>query len=575
VVLALLLLGWFQVVVVRTVESYGHDSSIYISLAHNILASGRYEFNYTPHTQYPPGFPLVLAGLSLLTGQAAYSVFVRFMPVFSSLALVVWYFVLRRAAGAAPAAAACLLVASSAPLFGMVTQAVNSDAAFFLFSGLAVLSATALAQARAQRVLLGAGLGLATAATVLVRSAGIALAAALAAWAAVELWRRRPLRSPVMVGTTMAAVLGFVGFFGWVGWSRHAEHREYQGQHMRTYAGQLLTRDPHRPDLGTASARDVAARVISNAPVQASHLAAVLSRAGYVLPTWYSPLGMAVLALLAGGLLAYARDSRTTLLAGYFFAYFGLYLFWPFDEGPRFMLPVAPLAFVLMWRGGGKGLRVLRGRPGAALCGLTIAGAALAAAAAGPGHLAGLQTRLALALWSVLAVASLVLMLVVGRAGPARTGSVLDRLAGAPAWRHASRAALAALLAAGLFQQLGMAKANRTPDPSRFLHYRSADCSAWLRTAGEGTVMAQQYAIIHRLTGRKVVGFPISGYTRLIAETVKREHVRYLVVNDQGDDRDEYFWPTEQQRWQQLERSYGSLFRLAHQGPRYRVFEVR
>src|ERR1700676_394848 len=150
VLLSLLVLGGFQFFTVLKTESYLSDSSAYIGLARNILDTGRYEFNYRPHIVYPPGFPLILAGLSVLTGAATYDVFIRFMPVFGTIALMVWYLVLRRPAGPVAAAVGCLLVATSVPLFQLATRGVMSDLPFFLFSGLALWSLAGLERAHSR-----------------------------------------------------------------------------------------------------------------------------------------------------------------------------------------------------------------------------------------------------------------------------------------------------------------------------------------------------------------------------------------------------------------------------------------
>ena len=85
--------------------------------------------------------------------------------------------------------------------------------------------------------------------------------------------------------------------------------------------------------------------------------------------------------------------------------------------------------------------------------------------------------------------------------------------------------------------------------------------------------MAQQSEIVHRLSGRRVVSFPITSDPQLIAATIAREKVRYLLVNDQVQS--EYFFPTEAERWRRIERAYPFMFQLVHEGPGYRVFEVR
>jgi 4-amino-4-deoxy-L-arabinose transferase-like glycosyltransferase len=140
VVLLLFALCVFEVATVQTIESPRTDSAVYMTLAHNIRETGRYEFNYRPHTVYPPGFPLLLVGISSLTGHDGYDVYIRFMPVFGTLAIVVWYFVLRSYAGRLAAAICCVLVATSDYFFLLATQAVLSDIPFFFLCGVAISS---------------------------------------------------------------------------------------------------------------------------------------------------------------------------------------------------------------------------------------------------------------------------------------------------------------------------------------------------------------------------------------------------------------------------------------------------
>ncbi len=575
-IVLLLVLGAFQVATVQTVESFGSDSSVYMVLAHNILEKGRYEFDYRPHTVYPPGFPLLLAGVSILTGREGYNLFIRLMPVFSTFALMVWYFVLRRDAGRVAAGSACLLVATSAPLFQMVTRSVLSDAPFFLMSGLAFWSLQGLeepaSQRRSVRYLLLASVCLCTVMTVLVRSAGVALSAALFAWAVTGKLCRAD-RSALYRAAVLASLAGFLVFGWWTVWTKHAEHRVYQGQYMESYASQFMAKNPHRPEMGTASAVDLVIRAGSNILVQASYLAALATRASYVMPTWYSPLTVVTIVLLLWGLVSSGLNRQKTLPAWYFLAYFAIYLLWPFDEGPRFMLPVAPLAFVLVWRGVLKVTDLLRRRPTSTLAAVSVLGIALAGGTGVTGRLPGRQAHAALLLWPLLGAASAALMFLAKRAGQGAATRAFD-LVVVPfrSWR-AHYGIVGLLLLGGIVQQAESARTNLAENPSHFRHYASADFSAWLRTAPQGAVMAHQFAIVHRLTGRRVVEFPITSDPNLIVTVVKREKVLYLFVNDPVPY--EYFLPTEEERWRRIERAYPVMFQLVHRGPGYRVFEVR
>jgi hypothetical protein len=576
IVFLLLILCVFQIASVQKVESFGSDSSVYIVLAHNLREVGQYEFNYERHTQYPPGFPVLLAGIETLVGNASYEVFVRFMPLFSTSALILRYFLLKRAEGGVVAGASCLLVATSAPLYQMVTRSVLSDAPFFLVSGLAVWCLMSLDERPASRgaaALLG-GLCLATVVTVLIRSVGVALCAAIAAWAIAERWRGKQIRSVHWRGALLAAMLGFIAFFSWISWAKHLEKRTYEGQHMVNYAGQFSAIDPHKPELGRASVGDYVVRFVNNIPVQASHLAALAVRAPYLMQTWYSPLPMVVLCLLACGLASCACNGQRRLLGLYFLAYFSVYLLWPFDEGPRFMLPVAPLAFTLIYRGVLILVDLLRSRPAATLTAILAFAACASAVSWGALTKPGLQVRLAVVFWACVASGAGILLLLLKRAGAAARTKP-DLLAGLFQLRGLQSGiifATALLVAVGILQQVGSAQGNLAPQPTAFRHHASADVSSWLQRAKDGPVMAQQYAIIHRLTSRRVVDFPITSDPKIIVKALKSEMVQYLVVNDEVEY--EYFLPTEEVRLRHIEAAYPSLLQLVHRGPGYRVFAV-
>ena len=578
IVLLLLLLGLFQVATVQRLESYWADSSVYMVAAHNLRASGSYEFDYKLETVYPPGFPLLLAGISAVMGSESYLAYVRAMPVFTTLALVVWYFVLRRSQGRAVAAACCLLAGTSAPLYEMVTRSVPSEAPFFLFSGIAVWCLMALETSEQRRVwvrvFLVACLCFAVAMTVLLRSAGIALCAGLLAWAGIQAARRETRGSAPWRTAAIAAIVGAIAFACWIGWARSSENRDYQGQQMASYASQFAAKDPHQPELGQATPADFVLRMAANLPIQASHIARIATRAGYIVPVPYSPLTAISVTLLALGFAACAFDRRQALVAWYFLAYFAVYLLWPFDEGPRFMLPVAPIALALMWQGTRFAGRLLRAWPAGALGAITALGAILTAVALTSQRLPGFQAKLMMAFWPMLAMAALAAAVLAWRFGTARTAGLLTSLNGtlfSRPVRAGAAACLVVLCAAGVLQDTAEARANLAPDPAHFRHYSSADFSAWLGGAGAGVVMAQQTDIVHRLSGRKTVAFPITRNPDLIVGTMKRETVRFLVVNDRV--KSEYFFPIEEDRWRQVDRTYGPLFRMVHRGPGYRVFE--
>ena len=88
----------------------------YFELARSIAKGAGYMFDFRPQTMVPPGFPLLLALMTMIVGSS-YAVLVRSMAVFSTLALIATYEVLRSEEGRWVAAATCLLLGSSPEVF--------------------------------------------------------------------------------------------------------------------------------------------------------------------------------------------------------------------------------------------------------------------------------------------------------------------------------------------------------------------------------------------------------------------------------------------------------------------------
>ena len=109
-VFVFLLVVWaMQIGLYQRVESYQEDSSCYIGLAHSLITTGRYEFNFKSHTEHPPGLPIILGATSLLFG-GTYDADVRVVATLGVFGLFLGYLLLRKREppGSLVPAAACL-----------------------------------------------------------------------------------------------------------------------------------------------------------------------------------------------------------------------------------------------------------------------------------------------------------------------------------------------------------------------------------------------------------------------------------------------------------------------------------
>lgn len=575
VISLLLLIGTMQVLGYAREERFGADSSVYIQLAKNLSSTGRYEFNHRAQTLYPPGFPVTLAALSHAGVRAEYSSLVRLMPAFATLGMLAWLLALTPTVGTATAASAVILTAMSPAVFSLVTRSVVSDPLYFAFSGIVVLALTAMASVRrpAARTALGLTVLLMVPAAAVVRSAGLSLVAALLAWPCFDAARRgiRHLDAPRKVALA-AGTLGLAAFLCWSAWSRTHHVSDYPGQHMASYFSQVAVKDPHRPELGSASTIDLLQRLPHNAVVHAAHLGTVSLGGTWVAPVWHSPIVIGVLVALAFGAVTGIIMWQQGFLGWYLLSYLGVYLLWPFDEGQRFMIPIAPLALAVAAQGVTALWTTRRRYPRRSLQFATMAAAAITLLAVIGGDLEGRQARVSVGSWSLAAIAGTVALGM--RSGTLAGGTKVSQVARSwsPPSLHWGWLLLPSVLL-GLPRTASIVHANLLADPSTFRQAPSVEAAKWLRDAPDGSAMAGQFAVIHRITGRPVTPFPVSSDADMIATTLLARGVRYLVVADPVTF--EYFEPNEVTRLALLQRTHPTLLEEVHRGPGYRIFAVR
>jgi hypothetical protein len=317
--------------------------------------------------------------------------------------------------------------------------------------------------------------------------------------------------------------------------------------------------------LGEATLGDLVQRIGDFGVAQIAHFSELLVRS-WVAQLWFSPLVLIPLVLMALGLAESLRRGQSLLLGWYVIGYLGIYSLWPFEEGVRYVFPIFPFLFLFAWRGA----RLV-------FC---------AAAVAGPGRLRGVPLVIGLittaASWSYFRLDNGGLQgdLAVGFWVVALIGSwtvsaprFLGQFRPTPGIGNAAFAIVFSLaVAVGLVQQSVIAAANVHPDASQLPHQRTLEAARWLEGQPQrGPVMAQQLAILHRLTGRRIVGFPITSDGELIADTARRHQVAYLVVGDPGELD---YYPLEQDRLEALLATEPDCCRLAHVGNGFRIYRL-
>jgi hypothetical protein len=316
----------------------GGDNAAYVALARSIQANGTYQELWDPalrpHTQYPPVFPLILAG-AMSVGIKPWIGFKVLVGIFSAIAVGLSYLWARRAGTPQVALVVGGLLAIGPGVID-VGRWELSDAPFWAFSMLALwafarpLPAADAAEGTADAARWKAGLGtlaLASAATMLAyatRSAAVPLVVAGGAWL---LWKRR--------WAGLGVFCALVGTYAIAWWLRG---RAYGAA---GYTSHLWYVDPYRPMLGMVGVDGMLARVVRNAGKYTSeHLPFLLTgREG----GWAAMLfGGALLALAAWGWGM--RMRRPGLAELWLPLYLGLVLIWPAEwAAARFLLPALPM----------------------------------------------------------------------------------------------------------------------------------------------------------------------------------------------------------------------------------------
>ena len=320
----------------------GGDNAAYLALARSLQENGTYQELWDPaarpHTQYPPGWPLILAG-AMSVGIGPWVGFKVIAALFSALAVALSYLWARRVSTAGTALAIGVMLAVGTGVVDTGRWEL-SDPPFWAFTMLALLAFARVQQERgaaedpssptptpSRWQALRGPLAIAAVATLLAymtRSAGLPLVVAGVAWL---LWQRQWRR-------TAAFVLVIAPFA--VYWWLRGRMAGAPG-----YASYLWYVDPYRPMLGTVGVDGMLARVGRNTVEYSSEqLAFLLTGVRAGLPAALLGIAVALLALVGWGM----RMRRAGLAELWLPLYMGLVLVWPGEwASSRFLLPALPM----------------------------------------------------------------------------------------------------------------------------------------------------------------------------------------------------------------------------------------
>jgi len=555
----------------------------YPELARSLVDKGAYELDFLPETNFPPGFPIILA---LVCRWAGFSPAVLFhvVAVFATLGLLAAYEFLRRVEGRVLAAGACVLLASSPALFSFVTELVFAEMPYFFFSMMALLLALKLDRTRARKGQIGwmLGFALCLVLAVTIRSVGMALLAGLGTWILVAFLAKPNLARRRLALFCGPLILGLGAQALWTGWAGRQQAPEWSaGTWQQSYVAQLFMKDGDRPELGVATWRDIPGRIEKNLYNRAAVFSEQLTRRGGA-GFWPSPLIAGVIVLIIVGLGASLRKDGGQLHDWYFLWHEVMFLLWPWDTEGRFVLPIFALACLYLWRGGRTLKNFAATRPDAAGVGFVLIGGFLAwecAEFALHVEAKRWQPILACLFWSVLAVIGLV---IAGRRRFRQPRGINRFLAPlrwvTPARLTLSARAVAAVVFAatvvyGCDMQLRLARQNTNPDVTEEPWYADIEAAQWIRShePRDLVIMARKQDLVFHYTQQRVVFFPPISDPKILMDGIRRHHVSLIVVNVR---KTALLEPPEDVCFQALLEAYPLSFHLAYSSPDSRIYEL-
>ncbi len=346
-----LALGVALLTAIRPVWTIDPDAGLYVGLGRALASGEGYSLDGVPHAKYPPGLPVLVAGLVRLSGPEAYGL-IHASLVVALLAAVGLAFAVARRLGCPPAVALAIVLATgvSQTFFDLTVQYIRTEALF-----LALCLGALLALWRCQRPDAGWGAALLAAALVvaatLTRLAGIALLAV----PGLALLRR----DAGAAGRARALLVLLAGAAAVLAWQERASSVARGNPAAVDYGAEFFAAEPRdltktvRLDMPPLDGPALVRRIAGNLEVMARAMAVLLlnvDRAGARLPVGALALAFVLLGLFA---LAFGADRtpERRQAAAFVAATLVLYVLWPFNQQERFYAPLLPLLLLAAGRG--------------------------------------------------------------------------------------------------------------------------------------------------------------------------------------------------------------------------------
>lgn len=566
----------------RRAPDFTGEDVAYVELAKSLLHNHAYAYNSVVERTQPPGFSIFLAALGSVLGFG-YIALVRAMAVVSTLAFLLSYRLIRGSQGPGIAASACILLASAPSVFQVATRSLFPSYPYFITSVLFLLLVPKLeaAQSRKSKIGLWVALAILGMASVIIMSAGVALAGALLAWIVTSFLRgSSQARNRLKLFLPIAA-LGIVVQLAWMQQKGNKTDWDLPG-YPGSYLSQLQLKSGNYPELGMATKQDLINRVEDNLAKRTALLGEMLLR-HWVNPS-LSAFGTAVpIALMLIGLASSILTREAEIAAWYFLGYEFIYLLWPWTLEFRFYLPIAPLACLFVFKGASTFLRWCRKYPvGTGL--ICLPGFMLLAIHSAVRGLHGdatshLQRKASAVLWTAAAVFSAVM---IWKKSVPALDRMISRIYRAVRFGGSRDVTLlqagvamvvALLIFAGSFAAYDIAKDNVSFDAARLYSTPDIQAALWIRnhTDPDTVVAARRVPLTYHYSQRRVFWFPPILRPEAMMAGIRANHIRYITVIDRDFS---YYRPPDEYCFKLVSEAYPSAFRLAARNDQVRIYEV-
>ncbi len=557
-----------------------NGDATYVELARSITENLPYGYNYKAETRFPPGFPLILALMSLVTGFH-FAAMIRAMAIFTGLGFVTSYHLLRKDVGHVCSTLICLLLISSSELFIFVTQSLSPEMPYLFFTFLFLLTARHLEVAKSiwARVALWLVAAFTLLASVALRTAAVALVVALALWLVISYIMERESSFSRLRIFLPLLILGTVLLALWQYWGRIMYVAEWPLQgYPGSYFSEIWLKRGVYPELGNASLGEIFSRLARNLVGYAVGLTAMLSRKEYIVPLWSSPAVIVPLVLASMGVVSKIRRTGGRVQDWYFVTYMAMFLLWPWDYEFRFFLPVAPLACLYLWCGTTELLRLGREKSKA------LAVASFPCCTVLAGHSAfhawnmGTQPKLAAVFWLAVSMFSILALCKVSRQSTDGANSEKRIVKGPPLAEGRSLSCartfalvlISAAVAIGVMMQFQIGRSNIDFDYTRLSDVNAAQYVA-RHTDQSAVLMAGHTSIVYHYSKRKVIWFPPITNPEILMDGIQKYKVNFIIVIERSQ---EYYLPPESVCFRALSRAYPRAFHLLYHDPSFDIYEV-